>query len=625
MTKIIKKTCVVENFSCRHRREFRRDIQGVRAIAVMAVIVFHACITCLPSGLVGVEVFFVISACIVTSLIIDGHSQFNWLDFYWGRLKRNVPAYVVMIASVAVVASLLFLDGDFDFYKKSVESSLFVLSNHYFSDFGSYFGPRAYELPLLHTWSLAIEMQICVLLSVFIWLTPRNWLPWWMGIICVLLLVYSQWQLGLQDSLREVYFAFYSRIQEFIIGVLVAFAGLGENGSSKVSLYTSWIGLLVLLVSFSVVGQKNFPSLASAIPCMATAPLIASKKCVVTRLLSTRALVWVGALSYSLYLWYWPILALIRYYVGNYELTTPWLLGFFLVTFLLSWLSYHFVEALPRNSMSIFAKPVNVCARVTITGAARLGSTPLQAIVEKPMPVEFTQYAPASNVCHGQIISNCLLGDLTQTLPILVLGDSHTARLNEFFDVAGKQNKFAARIMSAGICLPIPGFDVARISDYSRADSRAQMAALVPYLDSIGISVVAAMWQWQLPSKQFMLAPDEFISFVTKRDAKVVVLAQAPMFEVKRLRVRRFLALGMSVDVYQNKDRKKANSDISVLVSSYKNETFVEFSNSQFFAEPPFREEQLIYMDNHRLNEIGSYSNWLFIAPFLQKNLVSIH
>ena len=250
MNKIIKKTCVVENFSCRHRREFRRDIQGVRAIAVMAVIVFHACITCLPSGLVGVEVFFVISACIVTSLIIDGHSQFNWLDFYWGRLKRNVPAYVVMIASVAVVASLLFLDGDFDFYKKSVESSLFVLSNHYFSDFGSYFGPRAYELPLLHTWSLSIEMQICVLLSVFIWLTPRNWLPWWMGIICVLLLVYSQWQLGLQDSLREVYFAFYSRIQEFIIGVLVAFAGLGENGSSKVSLYTSWIGLLVLLVSF---------------------------------------------------------------------------------------------------------------------------------------------------------------------------------------------------------------------------------------------------------------------------------------------------------------------------------------------------------------------------------------
>ena len=625
MSKIIKNTSLVENSSCRHRREFRRDIQGLRAIAVMAVIVFHVCNTWLPSGFVGVDVFFVISGYIVTSLIVDGHRKFNWLDFYWGRIKRIVPAYVVMIALVTVVASLLFLDSDFDFYKKSVESSLLFLSNQYFSDFGSYFGPGAYELPLLHTWSLAIEMQFYVLLPVVIWLTPRNWLSWLMGIICILLLVYSQWRLGLQDSQREVYFALYSRIPEFIIGVLVALTGLGKNWSSKVSLFASWIGLLVLLVSFCVIGQKSFPGLASVAPCIATALLIASRKGVVARLLSTSALVWVGALSYSLYLWHWPILALIRYYVGSYELSTPWLLGFFLVTFLLSWLSYHFVETLARNSMSILARPVSVGVLVIIAGVVILGSMPLHAIVEKPVPAELTQYAPATNICHGQIIGNCLQGDLTQSPSILVLGDSHAAQLNEFFNVAGKQNKFAARIITSSNCVPIPGFDVDRIPDYSRADCRAQMAALVPYLDSTGIIVVAAMWQWQVPNKEFMIALDEFISSATKRDIKVVVLAQVPMFEVNLLRVRRFLALGLSADVHQNRDWKKANSDVSVLVSSYKNATFVDFSNSQFFTEAPFHEGQLIYMDNHHLNKIGSHSYGLFAAPFLQKILVSIH
>ncbi|WP_166405840.1 acyltransferase family protein [Pseudomonas sp. AU8050] len=613
------------NFSSAHRREFRRDIQGLRAIAVTAVIIFHACKTWLPSGFVGVDVFFVISGYIVTSLIIDGQKKFHWRDFFLSRIKRILPAYIVMVAFVTIVSSLLFLDNDFEFYKKSMEYSLVFLSNLYFSDFGNYFGPGAYELPLLHTWSLAIEMQFYILLPVLIWLVPRRWLPWVMGMICALLLTYSQWRLGLQDSQRVVYYALFSRAPEFMIGALVAVAKIGSDWSNRANSFAGWVGLISLFVCFMAIDENHFPGLISLVPTVATALLIASRKGFISQLLSTSALVWIGALSYSLYLWHWPILAFMRYYHGRYDLPGLWLLGFILITFLLSWLSYRWVETLARNSKGILAKPMGISALVIVAAVVMLGSIPLHAMVEKPLPLELTQYAPAAEICHGKIIGNCLQGDLMQKPTVLVLGDSHAAQLNEFFNVVGKRNGFSARIITASNCVPIPGFDVERIPDYSRADCRSQMAALSPYLDSANIIVVAAMWQWQAPNEKFMHALNEFIKFTTKRNIKVVVLAQVPMFDVNLLRVRRFFALGLSADVNQNKDWKKANSDVSMLVRGNKNVEFLDFSNSQFFSNAPFYNEKLIYMDNHHLNEVGARSYGMFAAPYLQKILISTH
>lgn len=599
---------------------FRRDIQGLRAIAVFAVILFHACKTLLPSGFVGVDVFFVISGFIISSLIIESNKAFNWRNFYWGRIKRIVPAYIVMLALVSIVSSLLFVVGDFSFYKKSIVPALLFFSNQYFSGFGSYFSPGAYELPLLHTWSLAIEMQFYLFFPVLVWLTPRQLLPWLIGALCVALFAYAEWQLRLQDNQRYVYYSLFARVPEFLVGALIAFTGMGKNWSSGFSTLAGLAGVVLLCGCFIFIDEKNFPGLASVTPCLATGLLITSREGVVSRVLSMDGFVWIGALSYSLYLWHWPVLAFMRYYLGHYDLTILWLLGFIAITFLFSSLSFHWVENLARDNKSVLAKPISMIALVMTAGIVMLVSVKLNTMVEKPLLVNMTRYAPADKICHGKIVEDCLRGDLGEKPSVLVLGDSHAAQLNIFIDVVGKQEKFAARVITASSCVPIPGFDVGRIPDYARADCYSQIAALAPYIvDEARLIVIAAMWQWHAHHPNFMQTLSAFLKKTTQRNIKVIVLAQVPMFDANPLRIRRFSALGLPMNVSQNKDWEKANSDVAAIVRRYKGATFLNLSHSQFFADAPFYDGQLIYFDNHHLNELGARSYGLFAAPFFKK------
>jgi len=147
---------------------YRNDIQGLRAIAVLAVIFFHVNKNYLPGGFVGVDMFFVISGFLIGSIIFRQKlaRQFSFVEFYKARYRRIVPAYLAMVSIVSILAAILFVPKDFAFFWQSLKSTLYFSSNQYFSEFGDYFGPSSHELPLLHTWSLAIEMQFYLLLPI---------------------------------------------------------------------------------------------------------------------------------------------------------------------------------------------------------------------------------------------------------------------------------------------------------------------------------------------------------------------------------------------------------------------------------------------------------------------------
>lgn len=608
-----------------HRNAFRRDVQGLRAIAVLAVMLFHACKTWLPGGFVGVDIFFVISGYIICSLIIDGKENFSWSMFYWGRVKRIVPAYSVMLAVVSIVSALLFIPDDFSFFKKSLESAALFFSNHYFANFGSYFAPGAYELPLLHTWSLAVEMQFYLFFPLFVLFIPRKYLVWLLTSLCVFLITYAEWQLSIQDNQRYVYYSSIARAPEFFLGALVAIIGAGRTWSLNASNLAGWTGLVLLALSIIYIDEQHFPGALSLLPCIATGLLIASREGVISRFLSTKSLFWVGGLSYSLYLWHWPILAFMRYYTQRYELTVPWLLAFFVLSFLLAWMSFRWVEVPVRNGKSFLAKPLSLVALLATTSLVMVASVTFNKLVEKKMPVESTRYAPPEAICHGQIVGDCLRGNDEGAGSVLVVGDSHAAQLNEFFDAVGSREDLTARVITASNCVPIPGFDVDRIPEYSRADCRAQIAALAPFVDRTSIIVIAAMWEWQAASPKFLRAFTVFLENATKRNVKVLVFAQIPMFDSNPLRVKHFSELGLPVRVIKNENWEKANNDIANIVSRYKGAEFVDFSHSDFFSEAPFYSGQLIYMDNHHLNEIGSREYGAFVAPFFKKLITSNH
>ncbi len=164
------------------RLSFRADIQGLRAIAVLAVMLFHANRQVLPGGFVGVDVFFVISGFLITAILLKQKesSDFSFIltlkQFYIGRIKRIAPAYYMLLAVVTIISAIILIPKDYQFFHESLHDSLWFASNQYFASFGNYFAPKSDELPLLHTWSLAIEMQFYLLYPFFILLVKKAWL-----------------------------------------------------------------------------------------------------------------------------------------------------------------------------------------------------------------------------------------------------------------------------------------------------------------------------------------------------------------------------------------------------------------------------------------------------------------
>ncbi|WP_171030943.1 MULTISPECIES: acyltransferase family protein [Pseudomonas] len=598
---------------------YRYDVQGLRAVAVLAVILFHVNKQWLPAGFLGVDMFFVISGYIITPIIMRRAGKGFWLDFYWGRVRRIVPAFLVMlamVASVASVASVLFITPDFKVFYKSQVYALLFWANGFFANFGSYFAPAAHELPLLHTWSLAIEMQFYLLLPALLLFLPRRWLMPSMLALCVGLTAYAEFRLGKPGAEQGVYFSLFARIPEFLLGACLALSSLGQRWGRVFASVVGAVATVVLLCCFLFMESGHFPGLIALLPCSATALLIAASRGVLADGLSKPPMVWIGGISYSLYLWHWPVLAFIRYWNGHYTLSTLQLLMFVVLTLGFSCLSYYLVEV-PLRSPGRGRSIVTVCLVTVLTTLG--GAFAINRMIEQTPSQEFTRYASPDEICHGQIVGQCKQGDLSQYAHTLVLGDSHAAQLNYFFDVAGKQNGFAVKVVTASNCVPIPGFDIDRIPAYSRASCQEQIQAVGPLLEQADTIVLAAMWQWQMSSAAFADAFRGFLTAMSAQGKRIVVMAQVPMFEVNVQRMQRFALLGAKRAPEPERTWVEANRKVGELVAGVEGATFVDFSASPFFKDAPYQQGVLIYLDNHHLNEVGAIRYGEMAGPALAR------
>lgn len=335
--------------------KFRNDIQGLRAIAVLAVLVFHYNPNLLPGGFVGVDVFLVISGYLITTIVLkridSGHSFPNILKhFYLGRIKRIAPAYFALLGLVSIAAGVLFIPGDFAYYRESLDQALYFNSNNYFAGFGDYFAPGAEELPLLHTWSLAVEMQFYLLMPFVLLFFPRNWLKWLFPLLILLLSLAAEYQIRTQGDNQSTYYALYARVPEFLLGGWLALIPGSSRLSGKNAGLATGLGLaLILIAAFYITSGSVFPGLLALLPCVGAGLIIYAGQGWTARFLSLPILVWLGTISYSLYLWHWPVLAFLRYTTGSHELGLAMSVVYVLATLALACLSYYFVEEVFRS------------------------------------------------------------------------------------------------------------------------------------------------------------------------------------------------------------------------------------------------------------------------------------
>ena len=359
--------------------QYRAEIDGLRALAVVPVVLFHAGLQAFGGGFVGVDVFFVISGYLITTLILNAleKGNFRLATFYERRARRILPALFLVSFSCIPFAWIWLLPRDMADFSQSLMALAVFSSNILFWHESGYFETAAELKPLLHTWSLAIEEQYYVLFPLVLMLTWRFAKRWILAMIVILgclSLAVAQW-----DAFHEPRAGFYllpARGWELAIGGAIALylKHRGIRAAPIVNQVASAAGIgLILLAVFSFNDETPFPSLYALVPTVGAALIIlfAAKGTLVQAVLSSRLFVGIGLISYSVYLWHYPLFAFARYRsISEFSWST--IASLCVVTFALAYLSWRYVETPFRNR--------NVITRKTVVNFGAVGAACLLSI-----------------------------------------------------------------------------------------------------------------------------------------------------------------------------------------------------------------------------------------------------
>ena len=362
------------------RHSYRPDIDGLRAIAVLAVLIYHYRVLRLPGGFVGVDVFFVISGYLITGNLFQGitTSGLSIKDFYNRRIRRIFPAMLVMLAVTLAAGWFLLLPGDYASLGDSTAYSAFGAGNFYFYWHTGYFDREADLLPLLHMWSLGVEEQFYLvwptLLALLYWLARgrRNVLAAFVSLI-ILISLASCLYLANTDP-KGAFYLPYARAWELAAGALLVF--LPQVRSRAWSEAIGILGLALVLYSIFALSPDGFPDWTAILPVLGAALLIAPRaESVVARVLSTPPMRFTGLISYSLYLWHWPLLVFYRQYMDGKMPSARMAVVIAVVAYAVSALSWKFVERPFRK------RPAAQPFRVIATGLAAASAVLLAGLV----------------------------------------------------------------------------------------------------------------------------------------------------------------------------------------------------------------------------------------------------
>lgn len=330
---------------------YRQEIDGLRALAVLPVILFHAGFETFSGGFVGVDVFFVISGYLITTIILAELEQgkFSIVNFYERRARRILPALFLVMLVCIPFAWVLLTPADLNSFAKSLVAVPLFFSNIFFWKDGGYFETAAELKPLLHTWSLAVEEQYYLLFPLFLmlfWRLGKRWILVTLGLVFIACLAVAQW---VADAKPDA--AFYllpTRGWELLMGAISAFSLSKANGKEfgkAVAEVGGWLGLaLILYAVFSYSKATPFPGFYALVPTLGAVFIIlfATQNTSVGKFVGNKAFVGVGLISYSAYLWHQPVLAFARHWLKELDSILIILLVIFVQT--IAYFSWKFIE-----------------------------------------------------------------------------------------------------------------------------------------------------------------------------------------------------------------------------------------------------------------------------------------
>lgn len=551
-------------------------VDGLRAIAILAVVAFHAVPQFVPGGFVGVDVFFVISGFLITRFIAEEMHEgtFSLFQFYVRRARRLLPAAIVCFVAVAVLSAFILLPDAYWYFGRSLMSAVLMYANIFFYNTGGYFSAPALEKPLMHTWSLAVEDQFyltwpVLLLLLFPRVSKRTIIT--VAVIAAgASLVYAE-----REILRDSEFAFFllpTRAWELLLGVLVALLNLKGRLNSTVAEGFAGLGLVAIVGSLWVLDpEAHFPGLGALPACLGTAAIVVAglnQTTLVSRGLSLRPVVGVGLISYSLYLWHWPLIAL-----SSYRLERPLepieALPVVVAAVVLSILSWRYVEMPfrkrhqhdlargPSTSDKIFV--VQALAAVVlvigIAGALKIGKgfpQRYQAEV-RTLLSDMVNGNPVRRACdnYDKIFRNdevCNLGRPRsdgQSYDVALFGDSMADHWTPLVAKYAQEQNLSFRQVTNGGCVllfrvQIPARPEAKARECAAYQSEAEK--FIAANPGLKLAVISSYWEkWRelldedAPAR-FEEALRGTVEAFTRKGVRVLLVGQIPVYAALPLR-----------------------------------------------------------------------------------------
>jgi len=446
--------------------DYRREIDGLRAIAVLPVILFHAGFEIFSGGFVGVDVFFVISGYLITTIILAEleKGNFSIVNFYERRARRILPALFLVMLTCIPFAWFLLIPSDMkDFSQSLVTVSVFA-SNILFWRESGYFDTAAELKPLLHTWSLAVEEQYYVLFPIFLmlfWKLGKRWLLVTLALVFVASLAVAQW--AAYDNPAAAFYLLPTRGWELLIGAFAAFYLSNANRkefSKAAGEVGGWLGVTLILYAVFVYSKATpFPGIHALVPTLGAVLIIlfATQQTTVGKFVGNKAFVGIGLISYSAYLWHQPLFVFAKKYTFNQiavELTTI----IVLLSFVLALLSFKYVESPFRFKSKISRKSI---FSLSLLGALFFISVGIAGHVSNGFPGSQISISQAIDDWQypGQLNKTDIDGyyklHVNKPIDVLFFGDSHAeqlAPLSAEIEALG----FNVGFLTEGGCPPVP-------------------------------------------------------------------------------------------------------------------------------------------------------------------------
>ncbi len=442
-------------------KDYRRDIDGLRALAVLLVIFYHLGVKFARAGFIGVDVFFVISGFLITAHICRDIERgcFSLKQFYMRRMRRILPALIVVLFFTTLAAYFFLFPSDLKNYSDSLIATVLSISNFYFWNFIhlGYFSTDARVIPLLHTWSLGVEEQfylvwpflLIVLFQIF---TNKKH-------ILFMIILLGLWSFFtyyfLRDNVQLVYYSPITRGFELFLGAILAFKypKFDPVKNKRMLDLLSIIGLGLIIYAGCILKANDYPGLNALLPTLGAVVLIHTGKSdgIANKILSMPPLVFIGLISYSLYLWHWPIIAFVNYF--GFPLNFIIRVCIIVSSILLSFLTWKFVEQPFRQKIKFNFKKTFVLTWVTPFLAAILFFVPIKSIsnfgfnrISSRVQQEISNqnYGPINPNCHNiaglpsllGAQDACAIGNVTLgKTQVLLTGDSHALSANGMISV----------------------------------------------------------------------------------------------------------------------------------------------------------------------------------------------